>query len=245
MRSLKQHFFIALSAFLLSSFSFLSLAGALPNAPHLYVQGTGKVTVVPDTAEVSFAIVTRHKNLVKAKKEADTLSANVIKIAKEYGIDAKDISASELYIQQETRYDNVTRKQVFIGHKVKRSIQLYLKDMSRYSHLVQSLVNAGITEMHGVKLQASNIAELNKKAEMLAIVNAKKAAQELAKGFDVSLGSLYRASKQAITGQTPYGGQAMMMDMERKSAPANIVKGAFEPGSIDVVQHIYAVYLID
>lgn len=229
----------------LSVVSVFSTASSLPNAPHIYVQGTGKITVVPDTAEVSFTIVSTHKNLVTAKKEADTLSAEVIKIAKDYGIDKKGISASELYIRQETRYDNVTRKQVFIGHKVTRSIQLYLKDMSRYSHLVQSLVNAGITEMHGVKLQASNIAELTKKAEMLAIIDAKKAAKSLTKGFDVDLGSLYRASKQAVAGETPYRAQAMMMDMERKSAPANIVKGAFEPGSIDVVQHIYAVYLIE
>ena len=225
--------------------SLFSVGGSLPNAPHIYVQGTGKITVVPDTAEVSFAIISRNKNLVDAKKEADTLSAQVISIAKNYGINNKDISASELYIQQETRYDNVTRKQVFIGHKVTRSIQLYLKDMSRYSHLVQSLVNAGITELHGVKLLASNIAELTKKAEMLAIVDAKKAAKDLTQGFDVNLGALYRASKQVIAGETPYRAQAMMMDMERKSAPANIVEGSFEPGSIDVIQHIYAVYLID
>lgn len=225
--------------------SLFSVASSLPNAPHIYVQGTGKITVVPDTAEVSFAIISRNKNLVEAKKEADTISAKVINIAKDYGMNKKDISASELYIQQETRYDNVTRKQVFIGHKVTRSIQLYLKDMSRYSHLVQSLVNAGITELHGVKLLASNIAELTKKAEMLAIVDAKKAAKDLTQGFDVNLGALYRASKQVVAGETPYRAQAMMMDMERKSAPANIVKGAFEPGSIDVIQHIYAVYLID
>jgi len=225
--------------------SLYSTAGALPSVPHIYVQGTGKITVVPDTAEMSFAIVSRHKNLITAKKEADTLSAEVIKIAKSYRIDKKDISASELYIQQETRYDNVTRKQVFLGHKVTRSIQLYLKDMSRYSHLVQSLVNAGITELHGVKLLASNIAELTKKAEMLAIADVKKSAKDLTKGFDVSLGSLYRASKQAVAGETPYRAQPMMMNMERKAAPANIVKGAFEPGSIDVIQHIYAVYLID
>ena len=229
----------------LSVASVFSTASSLPNAPHIYVQGTGKITVVPDTAEVSFSIISTHKNLVAAKKKADTLSAEVIKIAKSYGIEKQGISASELYIRQETRYDNVTRKQVFIGHKVTRSIQLYLKDMSRYSHLVQSLVNAGITEMHGVKLQASNIAELTKKAEMLAIIDAKKAAKDLTKGFDVNLGSLYKASKQAIVGETPYRAQPMMMDMERKSAPANIVKGAFEPGSIDVVQYIYAVYLIE
>ena len=230
---------------LLAMMSFFSTAASLPNVPHFYVQGTGKITVVPDTAEVSFAITSRDKNLVKAKKEADTLSAHVIKIAKDYGIDKKDISASELFIQRETRYDNVTRKQVFIGHKVTRSIQLYLKDMSKYSHLVQSLVNAGITEMHGVKLMASNIEALNKKASLLAIQDAKQAAKDLAKGFDVQLGQLYRASTQAIQGEAPYGRNRMMDAMEMKSAPANIVKGAFEPGSIDVVQHIYAVYLID
>ena len=230
---------------LLAMMSFFSTAASLPNVPHFYVQGTGKITVVPDTAEVSFSIISRNKDLINAKIEADTLSAKVINIAKKYKIDKRDISASELYIQRETRYDNVTRKQVFIGHKVTRSIQLYLKDMSQYSHLVQSLVNAGITEMRGVKLMASNIEALNKKASLLAIQDAKKSAKDLAKGFDVKLGQLYRASTQAIQGEAPYGRHSGMESMSMKSAPANIVSGAFEPGSIDVVQSIYAVYLID
>jgi len=229
---------------LLSCFSFFTTAASLPNVPHFYVKGTGKITVIPDTAKVSFSIITRDKNLIKAKKEADTLSAKVIKIAKDYQLDTKDISASELYIQRETRYDNVTRKQVFVGHKVTRSVQLYLKDLSRYSHLVQSLVNVGITDMQGVRLMASNIEELTKKASLLAIANAKQAAKDLAQGFDVKLGQLYRASAEAIRGEAAYSNVAMK-SMVRESAPANIVNDAFEPGSIDVVQTIYAVYLID
>jgi uncharacterized protein YggE len=230
---------------LLGCVSFFTAAASLPDVPHFYVQGTGKITVVPDTARVSFSIVTRNKNLINAKIEADTLSAKVIKIAKEYKLNKKDISASELFIQRETRYDNVTRKQVFIGHKVTRSVKLYLKDLSRYSHLVQSLVNAGITEMQGVKLMASNIEALNKKASLLAIADAKKSAKELAKGFDVTLGQLYRASAQPIRGEAPYSSRGMMEMESLKAASANIVSGAFEPGSIEVVQHIYAVYLID
>ena len=230
---------------LLGCMSFFTAAASLPNVPHFYVQGTGKITVVPDTAKISFSITTRDKDLIKAKKEADTLSAKVIKIAKDYRLDKKDISASELYIQRETQYDNITRKQVFIGHKVTRSVQLYLKDLERYSHLVQSLVNAGVTEMHGVQLIASNMEALNKKASLLAIADAKQSAKDLAKGFEVNLGQLYRASKEPIQGEAPYSSRGMMEMASLKSAPANVVDGAFEAGSIDVVQHIYAVYLID
>jgi len=230
---------------LLGCISFISNAESLPDSPHFYVQGTGKITVVPDTAEVAFSIVAINKDLVAAKKEADTLSAAAIKIAKEYGMHKKDISASELFIQRETRYDNVTRKQVFIGHRVTRSILLCLKDLSRYADLVQSLINSGITEMQGVKLTASNIEELNRKASLLAIADAKKSAKALATGFEVTLGQLYRASAQAIRGETAYSRHGMMEFDSMKSAPANIVNGAFEPGSIEVVQSIYAVYLID
>jgi len=223
--------------------SFFTSAASLPDAPHFYVQGTGKITVIPDTAKVSFSIITRNKNLITAKKEADVLSAEVIKIAKQYRINKKDISASELYIQRETQYDNITRKQVFVGHKVTRSIQLYLKDLKRYAHLVQALVNAGITEMQGVQLMASNVEELNKKASLLAIKNAKQSAKDLSKGFGVNLGQLYRASVKPIRGETAYSSD-VMMSMKREGAPSNIVNGAFEAGSIDIVQTIYAVYLI-
>lgn len=229
---------------LLPLLSFFTAATSLPNVPHLYVQGSAKINVVPDTAKVSFAIVTRNKNLVTAKKEADLLSAKVINIAKDYKLAKKDISAAELIIQRENRYDNVTRKQVFVGYKVTRSVQLFLKDLNRYSHLVQSLVNAGITEMYGVKLMASNINELNKKAALLAIKDAKQSAKDLAKGFGVSLGQLYRASADPIRGEAPYSSK-VEMSMDRMSAPANIVEGAFEAGSLDVVQNIYAIYLID
>lgn len=230
---------------LLGCISLFSTAASLPNVPHFYVQGTGKITVVPDTAKISFSITARDKNLIKAKKEADSLSADVIKIAKDYRISKEDISASQLYIQRETQYDNITRKQVFIGHKVTRSVDLYLKDLEQYSHLVQSIINAGVTEMRGVQLIASNIEELNKQASLLAIADAKKSAQDLAKGFEVNLGQLYRASKQPIQGEAPYSSRGMMEMASMKSVPANVVNDAFEPGSIDVIQHIYVVYLID
>lgn len=222
--------------------SYSSLAASIPDAPHVYVKGKGKITVLPDLAEISLSVVSHRQDLIAAKKEADTLSAVIIKIAQEYEIAKEDVSASELSIQQEREYDREQKKQLITGYKVSRNIQLYLKDISAYSRLMQSLVNAGITQINGIVLMASNAEDLQKQAEKLAIADAKSAAEELAEGFEVKITRLYRASKEPIRGESPY---ANVEASFRDSAPANIVEGAFEPGSIDIEQVVYAVYLIE
>ncbi|WDD99240.1 SIMPL domain-containing protein [Thalassomonas actiniarum] len=225
----------------LAIFSFSSLAAAIPDSPHVYVKGRGKISVLPDLAEISFSVIRRHSDLIQAKKEADTLSANIIKIAEEYEIAKEDISASELFIQQEMQYDREAGKQVITGFKVSRNIQFYLKKIDLYSRLMQSLVNAGITQINGIRMMASNAEDLQKQAQKLAIADARAAAEELADGFEVKIARLYRAAKEPIRGEQPYA----TMESMRDSAPANIVEGAFEPGSITIEQVLYAVYLIE
>ncbi len=226
---------------LVSVISFSCLAGSIPDTPHVYVKGVGKITVLPDMAEIPMTVVTRNDDLIKAKREADQLSATIIKIAKQYQIAEKDISASELVIQRETDYDNITNKIVLLNYRVDRSVTLYLKDIKLYSQLLQSLVNAGITELNGIKLLASNEKELRQKAEKLAITDTIAAAKELAEGFGVKVNKLYRASKKPINESDAYSN----IRVYDRSIPAHIVEGAFEPGYIDIEEVIYAVYLID
>ncbi|WP_281560458.1 SIMPL domain-containing protein [Thalassomonas sp. RHCl1] len=225
----------------LAIFSFSSLAAAIPDSPHVYVKGRGKISVLPDLAEISFSVIRRHSDLIQAKKAADTLSADIIKIAEEYEIAKEDISASELFIQQEMQYDREAGKQVITGFKVSRNIQFYLKKIDVYSRLMQSLVNAGITQINGIQMMASNAEDLQKQAQKLAIADARAAAEELADGFEVNIARLYRAAKEPIRGEQPYAAMESMRD----SAPANIVEGAFEPGSITIEQVVYAVYLLE
>ncbi|WP_350609748.1 SIMPL domain-containing protein, partial [Pseudoalteromonas sp. 41-MNA-CIBAN-0057] len=69
-----------------------------------------------------------------------------------------------------------------------------LSAINKYPELLQSLVNNGINEIRQTQFLASNYDELHKKAQKMAIKQAKAAAKELIDDFDVELKGLYSAS---------------------------------------------------
>ena len=223
-------------------FSLNSLAGALPDSPHLYVKGVGVITVKPDIAQLHLSINFTNKNVIEAKKQSDSLAAKVIKIAEQYKIDKKDISASELNIHRETEYHSAKQKQIFIGYQVNRNISLKIRNLDQYTEIMQTLINSGVNEVGYVTLLSSKEDELRQQAKEKAIKDVKNAVKSLARSFDVKVGDLYRVSESPIKEEDVYAMKAMV---RMREAPANIVNDSFEPGNIEIEETIYAVYLID
>jgi uncharacterized protein YggE len=217
-------------------------ASALPDEPHLYVQGSAKMQVQPDRATIRVAITEKHKQLTDAKKRVDSIMEDAIKLAKRFNIKPDDIHADQLNVHRQTRYDRNTSEEVFEGFRVSRSLTLTLSNIESYPKLLQQLVDAGITEFYNTEFSVSNQDELADKLRKEAIKDAKLAAKELANDFDVKVDKLYSVSFSPLSTPTvPYLRQASMRMMDSESGS---YKEAYNTGAITIDAQVYAVYLI-
>ncbi|MBB1378459.1 SIMPL domain-containing protein [Pseudoalteromonas sp. SR43-2] len=236
--------FVLGSALALNVLSFDALAAATPDAPHIYVKGEATLTTMPDYVQLSVGITEVDKDLIAAKNKTDLTIAKAIKLVKEIGVKEGDINAGQISINRDSQYNRTTGNQEFKGFKVSRTLTVKLSDINKYPELLQSLVNNGINEINQTQFLASNYNELHKKAQKLAIKDARDAAKEFSDEYGVDLKGLYSASLSPLNVQSqPYmrAEKVMMAD----SAPSNYVPDAYHAGEIKVTASSYAVYYID
>ncbi|MCF6433970.1 SIMPL domain-containing protein [Pseudoalteromonas sp. MMG022] len=232
-----------ISSLLATFFCASSLAAALPEQPHLYVEGSAKMQVQPDRATIRVAISETNKQLVAAKNKVDSVMAKAIKLSERFGIKKDDIHADQLNVHRQTRYNRNTNEEEFEGFRVVRSLTLTLEKIESYPELLQELVNAGITQFNNTEFSVSNRDELTDKLKKEAIKDAKLAASELADEFDVDLDKLYSVSFAPMNGPSvPYLRQASSMRM--MDSESGSYKEAYNTGAITINAQVYAVYLI-
>ena len=232
------------SALALNVLSFDTLAAATPDAPHIYVKGEVTLTTMPDYVQLSVGITEVDKDLIAAKNKTDLTIAKAIKLVKEIGVLENDINAGQISINRDSQYNRTTGNQEFNGFKVSRTLTVKLSDINKYPELLQSLVNNGINEINQTQFLASNYNELHKKAQKLAIKDARDAAKEFSEDYGVDLKGLYSASLSPLNVQSqPYMRTEKVM--MANSAPSNYVPDAYHAGEIKVTASSYAVYLID
>lgn len=143
------------------------------------VSGEAEIRVVPDEVSISVGIETHNSNLRKAKANNDEVIKDVIAIAKSYGIDARHIQTDYIYIDQWYRDEEYT---------VRNTVTIILRDIAKFENLLTSLVDAGITEVHGIDFRTTKLREYRDEARALAIQAAKEKATDLADALDQDIG---------------------------------------------------------
>jgi hypothetical protein len=227
---------------LIASLSSASFASALPNEPHLYVQGNAKLQVKPDRAHIVIGIDDTQETIADAKKTVDDIAQKVIAIGKQFGILEKHIQAEQLNAYRQTEYDRELNQQKFVGFRVTRDIKLTLSQIDQYPELLQALVDAGVTEFHNTQFTVSDHNTILDTVKKAAIKDARLAAKDLARDFDVKLGKLYSVSFSPLEPQSiPYlrASEKMMVMADSGNGPS------YNTGHIIVEAEVYAVYLID
>ncbi|CCQ12038.1 Protein of unknown function DUF541 [Pseudoalteromonas luteoviolacea B = ATCC 29581] len=227
----------------MSLFSVTLAHAAAPNEPHLYVQGTAKIEVKPDSALVSIAIEETQPDIVTGKSLVDAVVEKVITIAKHYQINEKHIYAEQLNVFKHMEYDRELNQSVFKGFRVTRNVKLKLDKLEKYPKLLQALVDAGVTEFQDTQLLVSNHQEILRTVEKAAIKDARMVAKELARDFDVRLGNLYSVSFEPFAvPSTPY---RHTVEAFKMSADPQSHQGAYNTGVMTIEANVYAIYLID
>lgn len=166
-------------------------ASPLPDFPFVTVSETVTKKVVPDRAVVSFSITTFAQTSEPAKATMVDTMNQVVALAKEMGIDANDITAYDIDKQTKRKKDDDYNELEILGYEFSRFVNFELKNLDRYSELMDKLLDTDHVAGIETKFDTSKRMEIEAELIAEAAEKARSKAALMAKGLGVKLGSVY------------------------------------------------------
>lgn len=154
-----------------------------PIQPRVTAQGQGVVKVIPDEATVNISIQNTGNSAAEVKKANDKQTAEVNQFLKRFDLPQKDILTQRVNLS--SYVEGKSKKRMY---QASQNIQIKLRDLNRLDELISGLTDAGITGIEGVQLNSSKIADLQSEARKLAILHAKKKAEDFAGAVNQRIG---------------------------------------------------------
>jgi len=141
--------------------------------PQISVSGEGKMKVTPDRVVVNFGVDNVGKDATEVKKMNDETVDKVIKFIKKFGIPTADFQTTNVSLHKTYDYDKKKH-----SYQASQSITITLKDITKYDELMMGLVDTGINNISNVEFKSSKMEEHKSEARKLAILDAKKKAED-------------------------------------------------------------------
>jgi uncharacterized protein YggE len=150
-----------------------SFAQEEKQVPMINVSGEGKIKVAPDQVLVSISIETKGTKAEDVKRENDKKMDGILKFIKKSNVATEDFQTQRISLNP--NYDYEKKKYSYIATQ---SVQILLKDLSKYDALMEGLVNEGINRIDSVEFKSSKMTQLQSDARKLAMKDAKIKAED-------------------------------------------------------------------
>jgi len=208
-------FLIAATLFVCVSAPCASSQDAYTHPRLISVTGTAEINVPPDQVVLTVAVQTRDRDLTIAKSQHDARAKKVLAEARSAGIEAKDTQTSSLQMNPAYSDEKAPR---FLAYEVAQTIQLTLKDLSKYDSLMTKLIAGGVNSIEGVNFQVADSRKYKDETRLKAIRAAREKAAAMASELGQSIGKPWEIVEEAES--TPYAYQY---------ANTRVLAGAVEP----------------
>ena len=204
------------------------------------VVGTGKVSLIPDIAQVNVGAEARADTVSEAKAEVDHQMVAIHTALEEMGIDEKDIQTSHYSIHYERELKPVVQEGPIVegqeGYRVSNILRVTVRDVEKAGDVVDAAVEAGANQVHGVTFTVSDEGNWQGQAREKAMADASERAGELADLVDLELGEVLSVSEVigGISGPMPYGSMSGI----------GSGGGGFAPGELEMGTQIQVVFAV-
>lgn len=154
-------------------FMTMSYSQELKQVPMISVSGEGKVKVAPDQVSISISIESKGAKAEDVKRENDKKMDAILKFIKSSAIAKEDyqthrVSLNPIFDYEKKKYSYVATQ----------TVQILLKDLSKYDTLMEGLVGEGINRIDNVEFKSSKMIQLQSDARKLAMKDAKGKAED-------------------------------------------------------------------
>ena len=151
------------------------------------VTGDAVVYATPDKIVITLGIETWDRDIIAAKQKNSDVLKKAVKAIKECGVAEKDIQTD--YLSMEPRWKHDYERDEFIGYFVRNTFVVTLNDTKQVEELITKVLQAGVTNIHGVEFQTTEFKKYRQQARELALKAAKEKAATMAAVLDQSIGA--------------------------------------------------------
>ena len=226
-------------ALLILSILFVSMSYGqeVKQIPQINVNGEGKVKVVPDQATIAVTVETKGNNAKDVKKQNDEKIDAVLKFIKKMNLASADYKTQRVSLNPQ--YDYEKKKH---SYNATQTIEILLKDLSKYDELMEGLVNEGINRIDNVTFQSSKLAQYQSEARKLAMKDAKLKAEDYVSVLGQKVGRAMTISDNSQT-YYPQPMYAAMKTMERSDASAP--RETLAVGEINITANVTVSFILE
>ena len=161
------------------------------------VEGTGTVDVTPDTADVTFGVLTQAESLETAQNENIRRTEALMETLAEAGIAEEDIETSNYSVRVINEYDRDGNLVGVQGYEVWNSVTVTIRDISTIGTVLDAAIGAGANEVGSIDFYVDNTDAAASQARTAAVENAREKADELAEAAGVIVTGVYSIEETA------------------------------------------------
>jgi uncharacterized protein YggE len=207
------------------------------NPRSIHVNGTGKVSAMPDKADLTLAVEVNAKTAEAARNEAANAMEALINAVKNAGVADKDIQTSSVSLYPTYSGDAASK---ITGYHLNNQIAVCIRDINKASDIIDAAVQAGgnSARVQGIVFGIENTEPLLSKAREKAYANAKMKALEYARLAGVNLASPLHISEgnALLPSPMPYGEMRAMKAAKADGASTPVQAGEQEVTvNVDVI----------
>jgi uncharacterized protein YggE len=199
----------------------------------LSVNGSGEVRAQPDYALVTLGVTARQPSLEAARQQANRIVEALLAVTRELRVPESRVRSTRLNVAPEYEWQEPKRQRQFVGYTVTRELIVDLRDLDRLGLLLEKSVTAGANVVHEPVLDSSQRADLERQALALALEDARRNAEVLAKGVGMAVGKA-RTVSGGGTGGRPRPMPMVAMARAEALAPRE------SPGTYQTGELVYA-----
>lgn len=202
------------------------------------VSGLGRVTTVPDVADVRVGVTLTRVKVRDVQAAAATAMAAVLAALRTAGIADKDIQTTSLSLQPVYDYSSNGTPPRLTGYQIVNAVQATVRKLDTISDVIDGALAAGATSLDGITFRVDNPAAAEAQARAAAMSDARSKADALAVAAGVSITGVVSISEDSGSAPVP---------MPYAAAGAALDKAASTPiavGTNEVDVSVSVVYLI-
>ncbi|PVX47831.1 hypothetical protein C8C85_3792 [Flavobacterium sp. 103] len=211
--------------FVICLFTVLAHSQEIKPIPQVNVSGEGKIKVVPDQVTILATVETKGTNAKEVKKQNDQQMEAVLKLVKSMNLAPADYKTKRVSLNPQ--YDYEKKKHTY---NATQTIEILLRDLSKYDELMEGLVDQGINRIDNVTFQSSKLAQYQSDARKQAMKDAKLKADDYVSvlGQKVGAGFTITDNSQTYYPQPVYAMKSMSVESDNAAPRQTMAVGEIE-----------------
>lgn len=152
----------------------------------IQVSGVGKVKTLPDQVEITIKAGFTRAAMKEAMRETQATMAEVHRVTRKYIAEPAEMKTGSISAYKEYAWER--NSQVFKGFQVSQSVDITLKDISRFEDFTREILATRITNIENLVFSHSKADSILRDMDLLALDDANASARKISQRAGVRLG---------------------------------------------------------